>query len=131
MTAVKRTATALKPGADVFYKLTSGLTLSLTANTDFAETEVDEAQVNLTRFPVLFLEKRQFFLEDAGNFAVDDLAPTSGFVPRRGIRRFGWFLEAAPRPHRWGTRQILCTFDGNYFAEPETNLLLTRNVPAG
>lgn len=282
-TAVKRTATVLKPGSDVFYKLTPGLTLSLTANTDFAETEVDEAQINLTRFPVLFPEKRQFFLEDAGNFAVDDLTTTSGplvilpffsrrigiaddgkpvdllggaklsgrtgpyrlgmlsvqtqgrgsipdetlsavrvkrdlftkssigviathrepiagpstslagsdfrystselwgknnltfslfflkaflpqthkdaawgsqlslpndtwtvfgsyrevqkdfdatlgFVPRRDIRRFGWFLEAAPRPHRWGTRQISCAFDGNYFADPETNLLLTRNV---
>jgi len=282
-TAAKRSAATVKPGLDVFYNLTPGLTLSLTANTDFAETEADEAQVNLTRFPLFFPEKRQFFLEDAGNFAVDDLTPTSGplvilpffsrrigiaddgkqvdllggvklsgrlgpyrlgllnvqtqergpipdenlsvvrvkrdlltkssigfiatrrepahgaatslagsdfrystselwgdknlafsgfflksfipqarkdmawgsqlnlpndiwtvfgsyrevqkdfdatlgFVPRRNIRRFGWFLEAAPRPHRWGTRQVACAFDGNYFADPHTNLLLTRNI---
>ncbi|MBI3304650.1 MAG: carbohydrate binding family 9 domain-containing protein [Deltaproteobacteria bacterium] len=282
-TAAKRNAATFKPGLDVFYNLMPSLTLSLTANTDFGETEVDEAQVNLTRFPLFFPEKRQFFLEDAGNFAVNDLTPTSGplvvipffsrrigiaddgkpvdlmggaklsgrvgpyrlgllnvqtqergkipdenlsvvrvkrdlftkssigfiathrdpargaatglvgsdflyststlwndknlafsgfflksfipkarkdlawgnqlnlpndtwtvfgtyrevqkdfdatlgFVPRKGIRRFGWFLEAAPRPHRWGTRQISCAFDGNYFADPDTNLLLMRNV---
>lgn len=282
-TAAKRKAATFKPGLDVFYNLTPSLTLSLTANTDFGETEVDDAQVNLTRFPLFFPEKRQFFLEDAGNFAVNDLTPTSGplvlipffsrrigiaddgkpvdlmggaklsgrvgpyrlgllnvqtqergkipdenlsvvrvkrdlfakssigfiatrrdpvrgaatglagsdfrystsalwgnknlafsgfflksflpkarkdlawgsqlnlpndtwtvfgtyrevqkdfdatlgFVPRKGIRRFGWFLEAAPRPHRWGTRQIACAFDGNYFVNPDTSLLLTRNV---
>ena len=57
-----------------------------------------------------------------------DFDATLGFVPRRNIRRFGWFLEAAPRPHRWGTRQVACAFDGNYFADPHTNLLLTRNI---
>lgn len=281
--APKRKATVFKPGLDTFYKLTPSLTLSLTANTDFGETEVDEAQVNLTRFPLFFPEKRQFFLEDAGNFATNDLTPTSGplviipffsrrigiaddgkqvdllggaklsgrigpyrigmlnvqteqrgpipnenfsvirvkrdlwtkssigfistvrepargettglvgsdfrystsdlwgnnnfalsafflksfipharknlawgsqinlpndlwrvfgtyrevqkefdatlgFVPRKGIRRFGWFLEVAPRPGRWHTRQISCAFDGNYIVEPDSNLLLTRNV---
>jgi hypothetical protein len=49
-------------------------------------------------------------------------------VPRTGFRRFGWFLQAAPRPHRWGVRQMACAFDGNYFADPDTNRLLTRNV---
>ncbi|MGE0820893.1 MAG: DUF5916 domain-containing protein [Candidatus Binatia bacterium] len=282
-TAAKRNATRVKPGIDTFYNITPGLTLSMTVNTDFAETEVDEAQVNLTRFPLFFPEKRQFFLEDAGNFATNDLTPTSGplviipffsrrigiandgkqvdllggvklsgrigryqlgllnvqtqerqpipeenftvvrvkrdllqkssigmiatrrdpaggpatglvgtdfrystselwenknlswsgfflksfipgahkdlawgsqvslpndtwrifgtyrevqndfdatlgFVPRKGIRRFGWFLQAAPRPQRWGTRQVSCAFDGNYFAVPDSNLLLTRNV---
>jgi hypothetical protein len=283
-TAPKRHATVFKPGLDVFYKLTPSLTLSLTANTDFGETEVDDTQVNLTRFPLFFPEKRQFFLEDAGNFATNDLTSTSGplviipffsrrigiatdgkqvdllggaklsgrigpyrigmlnvqtqergpipdenfsvirvkrdlwtkssigfistvresarggkttglvgsdfryststflgdrnfaisavflksfiprtrknlawgsqinlpndlwrifgtyrevqkefdatlgFVPRKGIRRFGWFLEVAPRPGRWYTRQISCAFDGNYIVEPDSNLLLTRNI---
>jgi hypothetical protein len=279
-TAPKRKATVFKPGLDTFYKLTPSLTLSLTANTDFGETEVDDSQVNLTRFPLFFPEKRQFFLEDAGNFATNDLTSTSGplviipffsrrigiaddgkqvdllggaklsgrigpyrigmlnvqteqrgpipdenfsvirvkrdlwtkssiefistvrepargattglmgsdfryststlwgdnnfalsafflksfipqarkdlawgsqinlpndtwrvfgtyrevqknfdatlgFVPRKGIRRFGWFLEVAPRPGRWYTRQIRCAFDGNYIVEPDSNLLLT------
>ena len=48
--------------------LTSALTAELTANTDFAQAEVDEAVVNLTRFPIFFPEKREFFLERAGIF---------------------------------------------------------------
>ena len=55
-------------GADVFYRITSNLMSSTTFNTDFAETEVDARQVNLTRFPLFFPEKRSFFLEDAGIF---------------------------------------------------------------
>ncbi|MEO6709844.1 MAG: DUF5916 domain-containing protein, partial [Planctomycetota bacterium] len=60
-------------GADIFYKLTSNLTASLTLNTDFAETEVDERKVNLTRFSLFFPEKRDFFLENAGIFRFADL----------------------------------------------------------
>lgn len=55
-------------GADIFYRITSNLMSSTTVNTDFAETEVDARQVNLTRFPLFFPEKRTFFLEDAGIF---------------------------------------------------------------
>ena len=279
----RRKATNFQPSLDVFYKLTPSLTLSLSLNTDFGETEVDDAQVNLTRFSLFFPEKRQFFLEDAGNFTVDGLTPTSGplviipffsrrigisddgktvdvvgggklsgrtgpyrigmmsvqtqnrgrvpgenfsivrvkrniltkssigflatrrtpergpatglagsdfrystselggdknlefssfflrsfrpgttknlawgsqislpndtwrifgtyrevqkefeatmgFVPRTGIRRFGWFVQYAPRPELWQTRQVSCAFDGNYFADPDTGTLLTRNV---
>jgi len=51
-------------------QVTQGLTLDLTANTDFAQVEVDNQQVNLTRFSLLFPEKRPFFLENAGFFAV-------------------------------------------------------------
>ena len=58
----------LDAGFDVFYKLTPSMTLALTFNTDFAETEVDERRVNLTRFPLFFPEKRDFFLQDAGIF---------------------------------------------------------------
>ena len=55
-------------GVDLRYRLTPDLTLTLTFNTDFAETEVDERRVNLTRFPLFFPEKRPFFLQDAGIF---------------------------------------------------------------
>jgi len=55
-------------GLDLFYKFTSSTTLALTFNTDFAETEVDERQINLTRFPLFFPEKRDFFLQDTGIF---------------------------------------------------------------
>ena len=56
-------------GLEVFkYRLSPNLTLDLTVNPDFAETEVDDPQINLTRFPLFFPEKREFFLEDAGVF---------------------------------------------------------------
>lgn len=62
-------------GLDVKWGLTRGLSLDLTANTDFAETEVDAQQVNLTRFSLFFPEKREFFLENAGIF---EFGPASG-----------------------------------------------------
>jgi hypothetical protein len=55
-------------GGDAFLNLTPGLRLTMTVNTDFAETEVDARQINLTRFPLFFPEKRAFFLENAGVF---------------------------------------------------------------
>lgn len=55
-------------GVDVFYSVTPGLRANLTVNTDFAETEVDQRLVNLTRFPLFFPEKREFFLEGSGFF---------------------------------------------------------------
>ena len=48
--------------------VTSGLTLDLTINTDFSQVEVDQQQVNLTRFGLFFPEKREFFLENLGLF---------------------------------------------------------------
>ena len=55
-------------GLDVKYGLTQNLTADLTYNTDFAQVEVDEQQVNLTRFSLFFPEKREFFLEGQGIF---------------------------------------------------------------
>ena len=55
-------------GLDLKYSLTSNLTLDLTANTDFAQVEADDQQVNLTRFSLFFPEKRQFFQERASIF---------------------------------------------------------------
>jgi hypothetical protein len=55
-------------GIDARYSLTSNLTLDLTANTDFAQVEADVEQINLTRFPLFFPEKREFFLESASTF---------------------------------------------------------------
>ena len=55
-------------GLDVKYGITQNLTADLTFNTDFAQVEVDEQQVNLTRFSLFFPEKREFFLEGQGIF---------------------------------------------------------------
>jgi hypothetical protein len=57
-------------GGDAKIGITPGLNLDLTYNTDFAQVEVDEQQVNLTRFSLFFPEKRPFFLENAGTFSV-------------------------------------------------------------
>jgi hypothetical protein len=55
-------------GVDAKYGITANLTADITYNTDFAQVEVDEQQVNLTRFPLSFPEKRDFFLEGRGIF---------------------------------------------------------------
>ena len=55
-------------GIDVKYGLTRGLTADVTVNTDFAQVEEDEQQINLTRFNLFFPEKRDFFLEGQGIF---------------------------------------------------------------
>ena len=55
-------------GIDVKYGITQNLTADFTYRTDFAQVEVDERQVNLTRFPLFFPEKREFFLEGRGIF---------------------------------------------------------------
>ncbi|NOZ12197.1 MAG: carbohydrate binding family 9 domain-containing protein [Acidobacteria bacterium] len=61
--ALKATA-----GLDLRYSITPGISGMLTLNTDFAETEVDTRQVNLTRFSLFFPEKREFFLEGSNLF---------------------------------------------------------------
>jgi hypothetical protein len=48
-------------GLDLKYPLTSNMTLDVTLNTDFAQAEADDQQINLTRFPLFFPEKRQEF----------------------------------------------------------------------
>ena len=55
-------------GVDVKYSITANLTADATYNTDFSQVEVDEQQVNLTRFSLFFPEKRDFFLEGRGLF---------------------------------------------------------------
>ena len=55
-------------GLDVFYQITPSLKASLSINTDFAETEVDDRQINLTRFNLYFPEKRDFFLDGSNYF---------------------------------------------------------------
>ncbi len=81
-----------KPGLDLFYNITPSLKLSVTANTDFGETEVDARQINLTRFSIFFPEKRTFFLQDAGvfNFATTGIDPPGG-IPGTGAEIFPFF----------------------------------------
>jgi hypothetical protein len=82
-------------GFDVKYGITRGVTFDFTYNTDFAQVEVDEQQVNLTRFNLFYPEKREFFLEGQGlfNFGIEggrgslppDNAPVVFFSRRIGL----------------------------------------------
>ncbi len=65
-------STDFDAGLDLKYGLTPGLTLDLTYNTDFSQVEVDQQQVNLTRFSLFFPERRDFFLENQGIFTFGD-----------------------------------------------------------
>ncbi len=70
-------------GADAKLGLTHSLTADLTYNTDFAQVEIDEQQLNLTRYNLFFPEKRPFFLENAGTFAVGTPQSVELFFSRR------------------------------------------------
>jgi hypothetical protein len=81
-----------KGGLDMFYNITPNLRLTATFNTDFGETEVDDRQINLTRFSIFFPEKRTFFLQDAGvfNFATTGITQPGG-IPPNGAEIFPFF----------------------------------------
>ena len=70
-------------GFDISMNITSGLKGSLTYNTDFAEAEVDQRRVNLTRFPLRYAEKRGFFLEGAGVYSFSPRNDVTPFFSRR------------------------------------------------
>lgn len=87
-------------GGDLKYSITPSLTLDATVNTDFAQVEVDEQQVNLERFSLFFPEKRPFFLENAGLFT----AGNSGEVDLFFSRRIGIAASGEPLPIVAGAR---------------------------
>ena len=85
-------------GFDIYYGLKSNLTLNLTYNTDFAQVEADNAQINLTRFNLFYPEKREFFLTRSKLFAFGNSRQTEVFFSRMiglnqdvvgGARMFG------------------------------------------
>ena len=78
------------PSLNVFYKITPNLTGALTFNTDFSATEVDNRQVNLSRFSLFFPEKRDFFLQDV------DIFSFGGLGGGGGGRNFGGGQNAIP-----------------------------------
>jgi hypothetical protein len=87
-------------GVDVKYGVTSNITVDMTVNTDFAQVEADNTQLNLTRFSLFFPEKREFFLERSGLFEHGNSRSTQTFFSRRigltedilaGVRATGQF----------------------------------------
>ncbi len=73
------------PSLDVFYRLTPSLNAALTVNTDFSSADVDNRQVNLTRFNLFFPERRDFFLNDADLFQFGNIS-NSGSSNQAGSR---------------------------------------------
>ena len=92
--------TSEKPGLDLFYNFTPSLKLSATVNTDFGETEVDARQINLSRFSILFPEKRAFFLENAGVFSFASIGTIN---PPPGVTR------PAPRSTPSSAARLACS----------------------
>jgi hypothetical protein len=100
-------------GIDAFYQITPSLKLALTVNTDFAQTEVDEKQINLTRFSLYFPEKRDFFLDGSNYFSFgingdDDNPKNTSMIPFFS-RRIGLDSVGNPVPIKYGGK-----FTGKY-----------------
>jgi hypothetical protein len=124
-----------KAGADIFYNITPSLKWTTTLNTDFGETEVDARQINLTRFPLFFPEKRSFFLENAGVFNFDSGGDDDNVLLPFFSRRIG-LLAGQEVPILFGTKltgKIARTDIGfldvrtrKTFFSPAKNLLVAR-----
>jgi len=94
--------TSREVGVDMRYPLSGNLTLDLTVNTDFAQVEADEQQVNLDRFPLFFPERRRFFQEGSGIF--DFVA--GGGARLFHSRRIGLAPDFTPVPIYGGARLV-------------------------
>lgn len=123
-----------EPSLDVSYKITPSLTGAVTFNTDFSATEVDDRQVNLSRFSLFFPEKRDFFLQDADIFSF-------GGLNENGIpffsRRIGLGSNGKPvdlnagakltgRVNRWNIGALLVQQDGGVPGVDAPILMVSR-----
>lgn len=129
---IQKDEPTLEAGLDVKYSLTSNLTLDLTANTDFAQVEADDQQVNLTRYSLFFPEKRLFFQERSGifNFSLggrsDNLfySRRIGIVDDEQVRIFGG-ARMTGRINKWDVG-ILDMQTQSYGETPSENFGVAR-----
>jgi hypothetical protein len=123
-----------EPSLDLFYKITPSLTAALTVNTDFSSTDVDDRQVNLTRFDLFFPEKRDFFLQDADIFEFGGLQGNGRpfFSRRIGLSDDGEPIEltvggkVTGRLGRWNIGALSVRQDGVGAAIPADNATVAR-----
>lgn len=98
----EKTDYKINGGTDIFYQVTPNLKASLSVNTDFAETEADTRQINLTRFSLRLNEKRNFFLDGANYFSYglegQSIAPPSGKISPFFSRTIGLDAGGIPIP---------------------------------
>jgi|WetSurMetagenome_2_1015567.scaffolds.fasta_scaffold03809_6 hypothetical protein len=96
----------LDGGLDAFYNITPSLKAAITVNTDFAQTEVDQKQINLTRFSLFFPEKRDFFLDGANFFTFgingDSENPQNTQMIPFFSRKIGLDASGNPVPIKYG-----------------------------
>ena len=126
-------------GFDARYGVTPGVNLDATVNTDFAQVEADEQQVNLTRFNLLFPEKRDFFLENAGLFQMGTGTAFTSTPVETDLffsRRIGLSDDGQPIPILAGGRLagksgrhnvgVLDIQTDNYFTRASENFFVGR-----
>ena len=123
-------------GLDVKYGLTASLNLDVTINTDFAQAEVDNEQVNLTRFALFFPEKRDFFLENSGQFTVGTPNSIGRIADLFFSRRIGLTASGASVPILGGARltgkvganniAVMDLQTDDAFGQPGENFLVAR-----
>jgi hypothetical protein len=137
--------TNFEPSLDLYYRITPSLNASLTVNTDFSATEIDDRQVNLTRFSLFFPEKRDFFLNDSDLFEFGRIGrgsneATSSASLQSGrpffSRRIGLSATGQPVDLKYGGklsgrvgRFSLGTFavhQGSFGGVDDKNLLISR-----
>ena len=103
-----KTKYKINAGSDIFYQITPSMKASLSLNTDFAETEADARQINLTRFSIRLDEKRKFFLDGSNyfNFGIEgrETEAPSGKVSPFFSRRMGLDAEGTPIPVNYGAK---------------------------
>ena len=126
-------------GLDARYGLTSGLNLDVTVNTDFAQVEVDEQQVNLTRYSLFYPEKRDFFLENSNFFTMGTGGVFSSTQVQTDLffsRRIGLSDTGTPIPIQAGVRVagksgrnnigVLDIQTDDFFTKPGDNFFVGR-----
>ena len=126
-------------GLDARYGLTAGLNMDVTINTDFAQVEVDEQQVNLTRFGLFYPEKRDFFLENSNFFTMGTGSAFSVTPVQTDLffsRRIGLSDSGTPIPIQGGVRVagksgrnnigVLDIQTDDFFTRPGENFFVGR-----
>jgi hypothetical protein len=131
----------VEPSVDIVFKPTSAISTSLTFNTDFSAAEVDEQQVNLTRFSLFTPEKRNFFLQGADIFEFGDIGTNARpfFSRKMGLSELGVPLDINVGSKitgqinniRFGAfvvNQDLNTLSSDRISESETNTLAVARI---
>ena len=143
----------LDGGLDIYKSFTPNLVGVVSVNMDFAETEVDERRINLTRFPIFFPEKRMFFLEGSETFSFSSSISFTPFFSRTvglvngeqipvlfGTKLYGKIgstnlslldVQTGASEGRSGQNMLAARMTQNIFAESKVGWIFTNGSPTG